>query len=454
MSFHAFFLALWPSLSPDRMLFDKNLGTFFYESIGTKARQLLQAGLLSMLLPFVSTAQAGNWTLESAIQRALEVAPEMRTAEAEVQIRKGELTQAGSYPNPTIDLRADDRLGQEDGSGGTDLTEFALSQPLPLRRVSRERAVTESRLAGAEENRRLRRLELERATAQAFNELQLAQAKLDVAQARLKETESYPGGAQGARDRLVRYLAPLERARLAILREEANQAVIAAEREHVQALIAFRARLALPADAAAETAPFAEPPAPAALEALARDLDNHPALAAARKEYEAAEAGIAAAQSQRFADPALNLFRERDFLAGSRRDVTGVGLSVQVPLWNTNPGIVDKARAEALRARTDYEIAGREARARLDRAYTELTRALVQVQRLRASLLEPAHRLNDLARKSFTAGEASVLTLIDAANSYFDAQGRHVELLARAQAAQAELRLAAGQSLLVREATP
>ncbi|MEW6330476.1 MAG: TolC family protein [Pseudomonadota bacterium] len=407
-----------------------------------------------MLLPAVVTAQTGAWTLGSAIQRAVEIAPEVRAAEAVVQARAGELTQAGSFPNPSIELRADDRLGQEDGRGGTDFTQLALSQPLPLRRVSRERAVAESRLAGAEENRRLRRLELERATAQAFHDLQLAQAKLDVAQARLKETESYPGGAKGARDRLVRYLAPLERARLAILREEANQAVVAAEREREQALIAFRARLALAPDAAAETVPFAEPPAPPALEALARRLDNHPALAAARKEYEAAEANIAAAQSQRFADPALNLFRERDILAGARRNVSGVGLSVQLPLWNTNPGIVDKAKAEALGARTDYEIAAREARVRLDQAYTELTRALVQVQRLRTSLLEPAQRLNDLARRSFAAGEASVLTLIDAANSYFDTQGRYVELLARAQAAQAELRLAAGQSLMSGEGRP
>src|SRR3990170_679069 len=282
----------------------------------------------------VADAHAAVWTLESSVRRVLEVAPEIRAAGAEVQARRGELTQAGSWPNPTIDLRADDRLGQEDGRGGKDFTQLALSQPLPLRRVPRERAAAEARLAGAGEGRRLRRLELEHAAAQVFHELQLAQAKLDVALARLKETEGYPGARGGARDRLVRYLAPLERARLAILREEAAQAVVAAEREREQALIAFHARLALPADAAAEASPLAEPPAPDALEALERNLDNHPWLAAARKEQEAAEANIAAAQSQRFADPALNLFRERDVLAGGRRNVTGVGLSVQIPLWN------------------------------------------------------------------------------------------------------------------------
>ena len=419
-----------------------------------KIFSLASAGIFLVgALAVGASADTAAWTLESAARRVLEVAPEKRAAEAEVAARQGELTQAGSWPNPTIDLRADDRLGQEDGRGGTGFTQLAFSQPLPLRRVPRERAVAEARLAGAEEGRRLRRLELERAAAQSFHELQRAQAKLDLAQARLKQTESYPGAA-GARDRLVRYLAPLERARLAILREEANQAVVAAEREREQALIAFRARLALPADAAAEAAPFAEPPAPPALEALERNLENHPLLTVARKEREAAEAGIAVARSQRFADPALNLFRERDVLAGSRRDVTGVGLSVQVPLWNTNPGVVDKAKAVALRARTEYEIVLRDTLSRLRRSYADLTRARIQAERVRTNLLEPAQRLNELARRSFAAGEANVLALIDAANSYFDAQARYVELVAQAQEAQAELRLATGQSLLAQGTSP
>lgn len=397
-------------------------------------------------LLFTTTAGAEPWTLESAVQRVMEVAPEMRAAEASIQAIQGELTQARSWPNPTIEVRTDDKLGQEDGRGGTDFTQFALSQPLPLRRVPRERAVAESRLAGAEENRRLRKLELEFAAAQAFHGLQLAQGKLEVAQTRLKETEGYPGTA-GKRDRLARYLAPLERARLAILREEAAQDVVAAEREREQALIAFRARLALPADTTAETTPLAEPPAPPALDTLEKNLETHPLLVAARREQEAAELGVAAARSQRFADPALNLFRERDILADGRGNVTGIGLSVQVPLWNTNPGVVAKARAEVLRARTDHEIAAREARVRLNQAYTELTHTRVQGQRLRASLLEPGQRLNELTRRSFHAGEVNLLALIDAANAYYDARSRYLELLARAQLAEAELRLAVGQSV-------
>ena len=403
-------------------------------------------------LPAATAADDVPWTLESAIARVIEVVPERRAADADVATRAAELRQAGSWPNPTIDLRADDKLGQEDGRGGTNLTELALSQPLPLRRVLRERRVAEARLTGAEERRRLVRLELERAAAQVFHDLQLATARLELARARQKDTERYPGAA-GARDRLVRYLAPLERARLAILREEARQAVAVAEREYEQLRIAFRARLALPPDAQVLAVPQTEPPAPPALDAFERNLDAHPLLVASRREQEAAELGISVARSQRTADPALNLFRERDFLGGARRDVTGVGVSVQVPVWNANPGVVDKARAGALRARTEYEIVRRDARIRIAQAHTQLARTLEQIEAVRTNLLEPAQRLHTLAHRSFGAGEANVLTLVDATNSYYDAEGRYLELVAQAQQAVAELRLSAGQSLLAGEAT-
>jgi outer membrane protein TolC len=71
-----------------------------------------------------------------------------------------------------------------------------------------------------------------------------------------------------------------------------------------------------------------------------------------------------------------------------------------------------------------------------------------QAERARTSLLEPARRLNELARRSFSAGEANVLALIDAASSYFDAQARYAELVAQAQESAAELRLASGVSMI------
>lgn len=407
------------------------------------------------ILPAIA-ADTSGWTLEAATRRVLELAPERREAEAEVATREAELRQAGAWPNPTVDLRADDRLGQEDGRGGTDLTQIALSQPLPLRRLARQRAAAEANLESARENRRYQQLLLERDAARVFHALQAAAARRQLAAERLRLVVESPNAARKAgADRLVRYLTPLERRRLAILNEEANQAVAAAEREYQNALIDFRALLALPAEAQAEPATLIPPPAPTSLDMLARSLDTHPALAAARKEAEAAQAGIAVAQSQRFADPALNLFRDRDYLAGERRDVTGVGVSVQIPIWNTNNGTVAKARAETERAQARLAALKRDARSRLEQAHTQLLRLLEQTERVRTNLLEPAREFFALTRRGFAAGELNILSLVDANNTYFDALARYLELQQESARAAAELRLASGVSVLnPSEATP
>ncbi len=403
---------------------------------------------LALLVASPAAAADGSWTLQTAVRRALETAPELRAAAAEVAGRAGELTQAGSFPNPIIELRADDRLGQEDGRGGGDLTRVGISQPLPIRRLARQRAAAAAALQASEARRRGQQLQLEQETARGFVALQLASARLTLAQDRLRLALEYSNNTTGRRDPLVRYLTPLEQRRLAILREEAQQAALAAQREHDKALSGFRALLSLPADAPVMLAPLAALPAPPALAELERNLDALPALVAARQEVEAARAGIAVAESQRFSDPELGVFRERDYLNGARRDVTAVELSVQIPLWNLNRGPVDKAKAEALRAQANLAVLQRDATSRLRQSYTEVARLMEQAERMRIHLLDPAREVLDLTRRGFASGETNILGLVDAYNTYFDARARYLELLARAQEAEVELRLAAGQSLL------
>ncbi len=389
-------------------------------------------------------ADSNIWTLESAARRVLEQAPERRAAEAEVAAREAELRQAGSWPNPRVELRADDRLGQEDGRGGTGLTRAGVSQPLALRRLSRQRTAAEAALRGTEGNRRAQQLQLEREAAR----LKLAQDRLALAAGYSDRT-----GGSATRDPLVRYLTPLERRRLAVLGEEAQQAVMAAHREHEQTRTAFRLLLDLPPEAAVTTAPIAPPPPPPPLTELERRLETHPALVAVREEVEVARAGIAVAESQRFADPEIGVFRERDFLNGARRDVTAFELTVQIPLWNLNRGPIDKARAEAIRAQANLAVAQRDALSRLRQSHIELTVLIAQVERMRAHLLEPAREVFNLTRRAFASGESNILALVDANNTYFDAQARYLEVLKDGQIAAAGLRAAAGRSVVTGESS-
>lgn len=402
-------------------------------------------GCMGLLLAIAcASVQAQVWTLESSIERVTTVAPERRAGEAEVAARAGELTQAGTWPNPTVELRTDEKLGIDDGRGGYTLSQVSITQPIPLRRLAHQRRAAEGGLESARAGQRHQRLQLETRTAHAFHALQLAAERQRLAEERLKFAE----GLRPGTDRLVRYLSPLERARLDILRESAHQDVAQAEGKWSEAIAQFRALLALPPDEPHTTIPLTPVVPPAALSLLQERLASHPALRAVQQTRAARLAAVDVARSQRFADPTISVFREQDYLAGSRQDFTGIMLGVQIPLWNFNGGGVASAVAEADKAEALLTAQQRELESRLRQNHLHLGHLIEQADHYRTRLLVPARQVLDLTRKGFATGEQNGLALVDASNTYFDAQARYLELLHDAWFEAAELRLAAGISLV------
>ncbi|HEY5994243.1 MAG TPA: TolC family protein [Gallionellaceae bacterium] len=384
------------------------------------------------------------WSLESATRRVLEVAPERRQADAAVEVRQEQVTLAGRWPNPSIDLRADNRVGHLSGQGGTNLSQVAISQPLPFRRLERQRVAAESSLAAAQEIRRADMLVLERNAARVFLALQYAAARRKLAQERLQVTDTYIGQGGGA-GTLKRFQTPLERQRLAMLRNDAQQAVIFAQRDYDNAAIEFQGLLALSGTAIDVAAPAAPEPPPK-LADMEKALDHHPVLVAARHDSEAAQQGVEVAQSQRYADPTLKLFRERDYLNGTY-NVTGVGVSVEVPLWNQNRSLEGKAKAEAYASQARLAAVERDVHTRLAQAHAQLLRLEEQLEQMRTRLVDPAQNVLQLTRRSFAAGEANVFALVDANNAYFDIRARYLDLMQGCAMAQADLRYAGGISV-------
>jgi len=397
--------------------------------------------ILSLLTALACTsAQAQVWTLESSIQQATTVAPELRAAQAEVNARAGERTQAGAWPNPTLEIRGDEKLGIEDGRGGYNVNQISITQPLPLGRLAHQRRTAEAGLEAARATQQHQRLQLENRTAQAFHALQLAAERQRLAQERL----AFADGVRSGSDRLVRYLSPLEHARLHILRETARQDVALAEGKWSEAASQFRAFLALPPDSQPQTTALTALATPAALAELEGRLANHPALLASQHARDASQAQVKAARAQRFADPSVSIFRERDYLAGSRQDYTGVMLGVQIPLWNGNGGSVARAVAEVDKADALLAAQRRDLESGLRQNHLHLGHLIEQAEHYRTRLLTPARQVLDLTRKGFATGEQNGLALVDASNTYFEAQARYLELLHDAWVEAAELRLAAG----------
>lgn len=411
--------------------------------------ETIPAAMPAMSAATVTPANGKVWTLESSVRRVLEIAPERRQSEATIEMRQMELTQAGSWPNPSIDLRTDNRIGQLSGQGGISLSQIALSQPLPIRRLAYQRATAEFGLLAAQASRREQFLLLERETALVFHAVQFAVAKHRLSHERLQLTNSLAAGKIATKeDRIKRYLTPLETGRLALLQEEAHQADILAERDLENALIGFKSLLVLNGKDSPETMPLILPENPAAFAVLVEKLDLHPSVEAARHETESAEMGVEVAESRRYADPVLKFFHDRDYNNGATMNITGIGVGIEIPVWSQNRALEGKAIADANASRARYDTTLRGIRTRLKQAYTQLVRLQDQTRLMEEHLIEPARKMFELTRRSFAAGESNVLALVDAHNAYFDARARYLELLHGCASASADLRLAAGLSVV------
>lgn len=381
-----------------------------------------------------------------SLERALVVAPELRGAEAIVAARAGELKQAGAWPNPTLELRADEKLGIENGQGGYRLNQISLSQAIPLGRLAHQRRAAAASLDAARAGKHYDRLQIEARAARAFHALQLTVARQRLAQERLAFAEGLRKGSGP----LVRYLSPLERARLDILRETARQDVAAAEGKWSEALAQFQVLLDLPPDTQPEPAPLAPAEAPAAVAALHKQLAEHPALRRTQQELVSSRANVEVVRARRLADPTISVFREQDYLGGRRQDYTGVMLGVQIPLWNQGKGEVMRARAEVDRVDAELDAQRRTIESRVRQSHLHLEHLIEQAEHYRTRMLKPAQQMLQLTRKAFASGEQNGLALMDANNIYFDMQARYLELLQEAWLEAAELRLAAGLSLAQR----
>jgi cobalt-zinc-cadmium efflux system outer membrane protein len=404
----------------------------------------LHGAMIGCLVATPALAQALPWTLESSIARALQHAPELRASAAEIAARSGDIVQASAWPNPTVELRADEKLGIADGRGGYTVNQATITQAIPLGRLAHQRRAAEANLDAAREEQRYQRLQIEARVAQAFHTLQLTQARQQLAQERL----TFATGLDQSKGALVRYLSPLERARLDILRESARQEVAHAEGTWSEALAQFRALLTLPPEAQPETVLLVAAEAPAALSALSERLTNHPALRATQQLRDASQAGIEVARAQRYADPTISIFHERDNLANSRQNYSGIMLGVHLPLWNQGDGGVARARAEADKVGAQLAVQQRDLDSRLRQSHLHLGHLIEQAEHYRTHLLVPARQVLTLTRKAYTSGEQSGLALVDANNTYFEAQERYLSLLHEGWMEAAELRLAAGISLI------
>jgi cobalt-zinc-cadmium efflux system outer membrane protein len=400
------------------------------------------------MLSMPMTAQ--QWTLPSSVQQAIATSPELKKSIAELGVRQADINLSSLWPDPEIGFRVDNKMGQDDGAGGYDLTDITIRQSIPMSRIKYQQSAAAASMKAARFSQQYRSLQVQNRVSKVFHRLQFASAKLSLAEKQLKlANEMYGQDKGGNKNRaqgvVVRYLTPLEKMRLTIIREEARQASGSAEGKYKEALSEFVKLLGIEMDSVtgvSKLLPISDIPD---IKQLSELQNNHAQLSSQQQQVMAANHKIDVARRSQMIDPTIGLSWSKDTLSTGREDIYAIMFNIQIPITDRKTTAESKATYKASQQKIELQLLKRELKINLNRSYTHLNHVIEQAAEYKKKVLKPAGKMLELTNKGFTSGELNILSLVDANNTYFESRLTYLDLLYQSRLELAEVKLYAGQ---------
>lgn len=381
---------------------------------------------------------AGPLDLRSAIALAQRANPGLSSAAREQEASDAAVLQAGAWPNPVLEAQV------EDLRRGNRTTTLLLSQPVELggKRAARVTAAERARDQAASALL-ARRSELRASTITLFFDVLAAQERVRLMQDSL-------GLAQAATRAAANRVAAGKVPPLEETRSRVAEAGIRVELQQAEgALRSARRQLAAlwgnpdPRFTQAQGAVDRLPPL-----ALAQDVERRlaaaPMLRQARLEVERRQALSQLEQARRVPDVTVSLGAKRvpaDEGMGSSngRNQVVVGVSVPLPIFDTNRGNVAEALSREEKARDDLAAAELQLGADVAQATERLRSARAAAETLQRDALPGAEAAYKAAAKGFELGKFSFLEALDAQRTHFQVRNQYLMAVADAHRAASEL---------------
>jgi outer membrane protein, heavy metal efflux system len=407
------------------------------------------------LLALPHSAHAQEVTVEQLVAIALERAPELRAARADIAVAAGQVTQAGLRLNPTA------TTSQEQGSGGTMNTMVGVEWPLDLFR--RSARINAAQRAGDIVALSVR--DRERLLAAAIRE---QAGRLLAARRMLEVTNEALTAARRMRDLLDRQVteggAPRLDANLAAveaLRIEADAAMAAGEAE--AATIELKAMAGLPSDAPlvirdsieslvrSASVPRLTPTAAMEARPDLREAIARMTLAEAQAEDARRAGGVDLTVTGGYTRMRFGFAQQGFDGRGVRVPIEGIfhtvtlGARVTLPLFHRNQGALASAQAERVRAEATFEARQRAARAEIDAAAARDREARRAVELYASTVRDLARQNVDVVLEAYDLGRFPLSDLLTQQRRYLEVEAAYTEVLSRAYQARAGLSRALGE---------
>jgi cobalt-zinc-cadmium efflux system outer membrane protein len=392
-------------------------------------RLLLSLCLLA--LPPLAWAQTTSLTEAEAVRLGL-----MRVEVGDLEhgallAAEADALAAGLYPNPTLSYSRE-RIG---GSPETIEQVWMLEQNFDVsgRRGLRREAASR-RVAAAAASNAARRIDMTAEIRRSFYDT-LFRQELIRATATWMQHFAHIEGMVGKLARSGE-VSGYDRRRLESERRTAAARLATERADHGRAL----ARLAAFTNLRGEpmlAGPLLPPPLPPLDTALAK-LGERPDLQALSRRAEAADLDGRAAERGAIPELTVGIGPKRADDGFVRNNGVALSLSVPLPVFDRQQPGRQRAAAEALQARADYQLAKSRAEAELQGLHRQTENLRAVAAAYRASAVAATADLLRIAEKAYQGGESSLLALLDAYRAALETETMALELEQRARLARIE----------------
>lgn len=381
-------------------------------------------------------------TLDAAIRRAWEHHPRLAIKRAEIDAAGGRLRQRRAWPNPELEVSAEDVPVNDGGfSRSQNMVGLSMTVPFPGKRTW-DQQIGRDGVTVAEWELSAFERELRRDVTVAFYQVLAADRKAALAgelhalSVTLSDTtrKRVEAGAAAAQE-LLR--AEIEQERAAVDLEAAQR-----DRTASQLALGLLMGAAIPmSNVSGELREeIAIPDMEAARDWLWKD---HPVMRGAAADRDRAEHEWQRTRREAWSDMTLGVGYGRD--EAENENVMEFRVSVPLPIFDRSRGRQEEARALAEAARLRQQDALRELNGRLAGASARLLSARRQVESYRQRVLPKAEEAMRQVKAGFEAGKFGFLDLLDTQRTVAETKVQYVEKLLELNMAAAELESLAAQ---------
>ncbi len=387
-------------------------------------------------------------TLEQAWEQAEQANPALRATQANLAAAQGELTDASAplWNNPqlatewrkrAIPKTVDPARNDREWTVGLAQT-FEIAGQQGKRRSAAEQSLAATQEVIAETRRQLR-AEVEQRFVQVLSlqlRIQMEERTLQLIQE--AATAVRKRVAAGEDSRLDGNLARVEA-------ERAQNQVSVLREQLVQARAELAALLQLPADNLPEVGGDLDPASASfTLDNLLASASNRPLLRAFDYREKAARNRLDLERAAVYPDVTLGLSTAREGAADSREKITGLSVSLPLPLFRRNDAGIGRATTDLTQMQVQNQAVQRDARAQVLALWERRENLKTRVKRLSESALPSLEENQHLSSVSFRAGEIGLLQLLLVNRQVLDGQRDLLDARTELRLTQVTLEAAAG----------